>query len=77
MSRTALTVECAVCGREQETVRRQGVGRVNPVNPDTREQWWSRAAPDDGRDDAPMAGERRRIEYACSSACRRELGGGR
>ncbi|HSR42645.1 MAG TPA: hypothetical protein VLL48_10745 [Longimicrobiales bacterium] len=73
MDRVTDLVRCAACGREQERPHRQGVGRVNPVNPDTREQWWSRAVPDDGADDAPLADRGTRIEYACSSACRREL----
>jgi hypothetical protein len=28
---------------------------------------------DDGADDAPMAGDRRRIEHACSRGCRERL----
>lgn len=69
----AAVATCAVCGREQAMLRRQGVGRVSPKNPDTGEQWWSRAVRDDGADDAPMVGKGRRIEYACSSVCRRKL----
>lgn len=73
MGRVADLIQCAVCGRAQERQRRQGVGRVNPVNPDTGEQWWSRAVQDDGADDAPMAGTGRRIEYACSRGCRERI----
>lgn len=70
--RKAARVKCKVCGRVQQTVPRLG-GRVAPVNPDTGEHWWSRAARDDDVNDVPSAGERRRIEWACSRECRQQL----
>ena len=73
MGVVAAVVECAACGRQQPMVRRQGSGRVAPVNPETRELWWSRMVRADGADDAPMAGGGRRIEYACSRECRERI----
>lgn len=73
MGRVAELIQCAVCGRRQGRIRRQGVGRAAPTNPDTGEQWWSRMVRDDGADDAPLAGDCRRIEYACSRECRERI----
>ncbi len=70
--RKAVRVRCHACGRVQKTIPRLGA-RVAPINPDTNEQWWSRAARDDDVDDAPMAKERRRIIWACSRECRAKI----